>query len=239
MTSVSAEKRHAKNARRTNSRKRRRTFTYAGLVLAALVVTGGIIAVQLATRSSAVVEPPIGEGRVLGDPGAPVTIVEYADFQCPVCKRAAADLLPQLEREYVDKGLVKIEFRYFPFLGQESRDAAQAAEAAAEQGKFWEYYAALYNAQGRENTGALSYDTLLELASDVGLDVERFDATLASNANLEVVQADADTGRARGVNSTPTFFINDETIVGLQSMDTFRAAIDAALEEAGSTAGEQ
>jgi protein-disulfide isomerase len=232
MSSVSAARRPAKAARRTSSRKRRRLYTYAGLALAALVVAGGLIAVQLTTQSEAVVEPPVGEGRVLGDPNAPVTIVEYADFQCPVCKRAAADLLPQIEQEYVDQGLVKIEFRYFPFLGQESWDAAQAAEAAAEQGKFWEYYAALYNAQGRENSGTFSYDRLLELARDIGLNVERFDATLASNVNLELVQADADAARSRGVNSTPTFFVGDEKIVGLRG-DDLRHAIENALADAG------
>ena len=230
MTSVSAARRSAKAARRTNSRKRRRLFTYAGLALAALVVAGSLIALQLTTRSEAVVEPPVGEGRVLGDPNAPVTVVEYADFQCPVCKRAAADLLPQIEQEYVDQGLVKIEFRYFPFLGQESWGAAQAAEAAAEQGKFWEYYAALYNAQGRENSGTFSYEKLLELARDIGLDVEQFDATLASNVNLEVVQADADAARDRGVNSTPTFFVGDEKVVGLRG-DDLRHAIEQALAD--------
>jgi protein-disulfide isomerase len=199
----------------------------------ALAAVGGIIALQIFTGDSAVVEPPVGSGRILGDPNAPVTIVEYADFQCPICKRAATDLLPQIEKEYVDSGLVKIEFRHFPFLGQESWDAAQAAAAAEEQGKFWEYYAALFNAQGRENAGSFSYDKLLQLARDLGLDTERFDATLASNANLKVVQAEVDAAREKGVNSTPTFFVGDTKIVGAQDIGKFRDAIERELGRTG------
>jgi protein-disulfide isomerase len=228
----------AKAARKRSARRRRMFITYGALLCGALIVAAGIAALQLAGRGDATVIPPVGEGRSLGNANAPVTIVEYADFQCPVCKRAASDLLPQIEKEYVETGKVKIEYRYFPFLGQESWDAAQAAEAAREQGKFWEYYAALYNAQGRENSGALDYDTLLKLANNVGLDVERFDATLSSNANLSVVQADADAAQALGVSSTPTFFIGDEKIVGLQDIGTFRAAVDDALAATGAGAGQ-
>jgi protein-disulfide isomerase len=129
----------------------------------------------------------------------------------------------------VVSGQVKIEFRMFPFLGQESFDAAQAAEAAREQGKFWEYHDALYNAQGRENSGAFSYEKLVELARETGLDVELFEQTLLSNKYLEPVQREADGARAAGIASTPTFFVGDEKIVGAQSYDTFQQAIERAL----------
>jgi len=237
MTSAVNAKRSAKAARASSSHRRRSVFRFGMFGLAAIAVVGALIAVQVfGGGGGAVVEPPIGSGRVLGDANAPVTIVEYADFQCPVCKRAATDLIPRIEEEYVNSGKVKIEFRYFPFLGQESWDAAQAAAAAEEQGKFWEYYAALFNAQGRENSGAFDYDKLLELAKDTGLNVEQFDATLASNKNLELVQADADAAREKGVNSTPTFFVNGEKIVGAQDITKFRDAIDKALADAGEAA---
>jgi protein-disulfide isomerase len=233
MTSVSSAKRAAKSAR-TKTVRRRKGFLRVGLLASlALAAVGGVIAVQILTGGSTAVEPPVGSGRILGDPDAPVTIVEYADFQCPICKRAATDLLPQIEKEYVDSGLVKIEFRHFPFLGQESWDAAQAAAAAEEQGKFWEYYAALFNAQGRENAGSFEYERLLQLAGDLGLDVERFDATLASNTNLKVVQADVDAAVDKGVNSTPTFFVGDTKIVGAQDISKFRDAIEHELGRKG------
>lgn len=233
MTSAVNAKRSTNAARASTSRRRKSMFRFGVFGLAAVAVVGALVAVQVfGSGGGAVVEPPIGEGRVLGDADAPVTIVEYADFQCPVCKRAATDLIPQIEEEYVSAGQVKIEFRHYPFLGQESWDAAQAAAAAEEQGKFWEYYAALFNAQGRENSGAFSYETLLQLAEDIGLNVDRFDATLSSNANLEVIQADADAAREKGVNSTPTFFVNGAKIVGAQDVGKFRDVIDKALADA-------
>lgn len=228
MATVTTAKQRASSTRRKSGQQRKSLFIIGGAVLAALVVVGGLIALQ-AINEEASVEPPIGAGRVLGSADAPVTIVEYADFQCPSCKKAATDIVPVIEEEYISKGLVKLEYRYFPFLGQESWDAAQAAAAAEEQGKFWEYYAALYNAQGAENAGVFSYDNLLELASQVGLDVDQFDATLASNKNLAVVQADADAARDRGVDSTPTFFVGETKVVGARAIGDFRDAIEAEL----------
>lgn len=225
MTTMSMKQR-AKLARQ-RSVAHRRTLTKAS-ALSAVLLVGVLIAFQVLARGE-VVEPPVGEGRILGDPNAPVTIVEYADFQCPVCRRAATDLIPRLEEDYVNSGKVNIEYRYFPFLGQESWDAAQAAAAAEEQGKFWEYYAALYNAQGRENGGAFSYDRLLQLAEDVGLDMARFDATLASNVNLKTVQAEVDAARDRGIRSTPTFMVGETKIVGMQDYQKFVDAIEKEL----------
>jgi len=166
---------------------------------------------------------------VLGDANAPVTVIEYADFQCPICKRAETSVVSQIERDYVTSGHVKIEFRMFPFLGQDSFNAAQAAEAARDQGKFWEYHDALYNAQGAENSGAFSYDKLVALAQKIGLDVPAFEAALSSNAHLADVQKEADTARSNGISSTPTFFIGDKKIVGVQPYGEFQSAIDAAL----------
>jgi protein-disulfide isomerase len=172
------------------------------------------------------------EGRVLGDENAPVTIIEYADFQCPVCKRAETALIPQIEKDYIATGKVKLEFRMYPFIGQESFDAAQAAEAAGDQGKFWEYHDALFNAQGLENDGNFKYDKLVAIAQQVGLDVPKFEATLSANTHLAAVQAEADAAHAAGVSSTPTFFVGSQKIAGVQPYGTFRAAIDAALAAA-------
>ncbi len=139
----------AKN--RAAKRQRKSRYTLFGVVLAAAAVVTVFIAVQAFSGDDAKVPPRVatGEGRVLGDLNAPVTVVEYADFQCPVCKRAASTIVSQIEEDYVLDGRVNIEFRMFPFLGQESWAAAQAAEAAREQGKFWEYHDALFQQQAR------------------------------------------------------------------------------------------
>jgi predicted DsbA family dithiol-disulfide isomerase len=120
----------------------------------------------------------------------------------------------------------------FPFLGQESWDAAQAAEAAREQGKFWEYHDALFNAQGRDNSGAYDYEKLVQLARDAGLDVAAFEETLLSNRYLDAIQREADEARQAGVASTPTFFVGETKIVGAQDYGTFREAIERELARA-------
>lgn len=216
----------------------RRTPRYAllGVALIAAAVVTSFIGLQAFGGDDARVPPRVanGEGRVLGVANAPVTVVEYADFQCPVCKRAETGIISKIEEDYVLDGRVNIEFRMFPFLGQESWAAAQAAEAAREQGKFWEYHDALFNAQGRENSGAFKYDNLVQIAAEVGLDVPEFEATIGQH--LAALQAEADAARAEGVNSTPTFYIGDRKIVGAQPYQVFVDAIEAELEEAASVA---
>jgi protein-disulfide isomerase len=224
-------------ARQLAARKRRRTLiTFGLLAVGAIAIVGAIIGVQSFASSSTTVPPKNfqGDGRTLGNADAPITVVEYADFQCPVCKRAESSIVSKLESEYVAKGNVKVEFRMFPFLGQESFNAAQAAEAAREQGKFWEYHDALFNAQGSENSGTFTYEKLVAIAQQVGLNMPEFEDALSSNKYLAPVQQEADEARADGVSSTPTFFITDGTgdttkIVGAQAYAQFQSVIDNAL----------
>jgi protein-disulfide isomerase len=196
----------------------------------AVAAVAALIVVQASGGSSKVPERiATGDGRVLGDANAPVTLVEYADFQCPVCKRAEMELLPRIQKDYIDTGKVKLEFRMYPFIGQESWNAAMAADAAGEQGKFWEYHDALFNAQGRENGGNFDYNKLVGLAGDVGLDVAKFEETFSANKYLDPIQKEADAAHSAGVNSTPTFFVGDRKISGLRPYVEFQGAIDAEL----------
>ena len=216
---------------------RRSAYVLAGIAVAAMAVVLAFVVFQATTASSDKLpeRTATGEGRVLGDPNAPVTIVEYADFQCPVCKRAETQLMPQIEKDYIQTGKVKLEFRNFPIIGQESWNAAQAADAAGDQGKFWEYHDALFNAQGAENGGNYEFEKLVTIAERLGLDVQKFRDTLSSNTHLEAIQKEKDAADA--VSSTPTFFVTDGTtdkkIVGAQSFGVFKAAIDELLATAG------
>lgn len=227
----------SKRTARGRGGSRRKALTSIILIaMAAIAVVGGIIAIQATSSSSTDIPARVatGDGRVLGDANAPVTVIEYADFQCPVCKRAETSILSKLESDYVTSGKVKVEFRMFPFIGQESFNAAQAADAAGEQGKFWEYHDALFNAQGGENSGTYTYENLVAIAAQVGLDVPRFEETLSANTYLASVQEEVDRARAAGVSSTPTFFIDDgrggtTKIVGAQPYGQFQSAIDKAL----------
>jgi len=114
---------------------------------------------------------------IMGDPNAPVTVIEYGDYQCPFCERFYAQVQSVIEQQYVQTGKVKFVFRNFPFLGQESIDAGAAVECAKELGKFWEYHGALYASKtedaqkygGGENDGFLNRDMFLNLGQKVGL----------------------------------------------------------------------
>jgi protein-disulfide isomerase len=231
---VSSNKRRGGRKPAAASRRRTRKFAFLSAVVLAVASVGAFIAFQAFTvHDTRVPERAVaGEGRVLGDPDAPVTIIEYADYQCPVCKRAETSLLPRLIADYVDTGVAKIEFRNFPIIGQESWNAAQAAEAADDQGKFWQYHDALYNAQGRENGGAFTYEKLVKIAQDLGLDVPRFEQALGDNVHLADIQAESDAAHAAGVSATPTFFIGSKKIVGLQDYGTFADAVMQAQEQA-------
>jgi protein-disulfide isomerase len=203
----------------------------------ALIVAVSLIVVQSLDGGGSSPDVPervaIGQGRILGDPNAPLTVIEYADFQCPVCKRAESSIVSALERDYVLDGRVNIEFRMFPFLGQESVNAALAADAAGEQGKFWEYHDALFNAQGRENSGAFEYDKLVAIAQELGLDVPKFEAYMQAPSSVESLQRELDAARAAGVSSTPTFYVGDEKVVGAQPYGVFQQAINQQLSAIG------
>jgi protein-disulfide isomerase len=139
---------------------------------------------------------------------------------------------PKLFEEYVREGTLRIVWRDFPYQGQESVDAALAARAAQAQGEFWEYHDLLYDNQSSGNSGGYSEDNLISLAEEAGLDMRRFEQDLRSARYEEAVQADFQEGQGLGINGTPTFFINDQVLVGLQPLEVFEQAIEDARREA-------
>ena len=175
----------------------------------------------------------------LGDPDAPVTFVEFGDFQCPFCNRFFRETEREIIERYVKTGKVRFVYRDFAFLGDESVAAAEAAECADEQGKFWPYHDRLYNFiwdnyfgknQNGENVGAFSTPNLNRLATDVGLDAGRFGECLSSRRYQSEVAQDTADGRAAGANGTPTAFINGKMVVGALPFNQFAAAIEEALK---------
>jgi len=134
---------------------------------------------------------------------------------------------PELVQRYVDDGTLRLEWRDFPYLGQESRRAAVAARAAQEQGKFWEYHDILFQNQSGENSGAFSDENLVAFAEEAGLDIERFEAALASGEYEEVVEEDFREAQDAGIQGTPSFTINGQPLVGAQPVETFARVIEA------------
>ena len=178
------------------------------------------------------------DGLVLGDPDAPVTLVEFADLQCPYCARFSRTTLPAIVAEYVRPGHVRLVFRGVAFLGPDSGEALRAVLAAGLQGKLWQLAELLYEAQGRENSGWVTDELLLELGGRVdGLDVERMMAERDSDAvDLELERARAAAIQA-GIEGTPSFWAGptDEPLrllaAGAAPAPIFRSVLNAVLGE--------
>ena len=163
---------------------------------------------------------PIGPGdHVLGPPGAPVTLLEYGDYECPFCARAYAAVHVVLDR-IGDR--VRFAYRHFPLsqIHPHALLAAQAAEAAAAQGRFWEMHGLLY-----ESHGALEPQQLLEYADAARLDVVRFAQEMREEVYAPRVRSDLLSGIHSDVRGTPTFFVNAERLDAPWSPDSLLAAI--------------
>ena len=176
---------------------------------------------------------------IRGDPNAPITIVEFSDFQCPFCARFHTQTLPSILEEYIEQGKVNLVYRDFPLqsIHPNALPAAVAAECANEQGKYWEFHDMLFEKQN--DWSRLSSDALIstfsQYATDVSLEQQQFDSCLESGKYLQEVQGDLSDGRDYGVTGTPGFFIgNDEIgfekLSGAQPFDSFKKVIDAQLD---------
>ena len=132
-----------------------------------------------------------------------------------------------MAQRYIDNGTLRLEWWDFPYIGEESKDAAVAARAAQEQGKLWEYHDILYENQGGENRGAVSRENLVALAGEAGLDVGRFEATLDSGEYEELVERDFREAQDAGIQGTPSFTINGQPLVGAQPVESFARVIEA------------
>ena len=175
------------------------------------------------------VDVSVGKLPTLGSKDAKVTVIEFADFQCPFCEKWFKDVEPSLKKDYIDSGKVQFVFRHYAFLGQESTWAAEASECANEQGKFWEYHDYLFNHQGAENSGAFSKANLEGFAAVLGLDTQKFNPCLETDKYATNVSTDFTEGQKAGVSGTPATFINGLISVGAQPYATFKTLIDAEL----------
>ncbi len=176
---------------------------------------------------------------VRGDPNAPITIIEFSDYQCPFCARFHVQTLPSLMEEYINTGKVNFVYRDFPIqrIHPNALPAAVAAECADEQGKYWEYHDTLFEKQSSwarlDSNTAIA--TFTQYAQDIELEMEQFNSCLASGKYLDEVQNDFRDGQSYEITGTPGFFIgNDEIgfvkLNGAQPFESFKRIIDAQLE---------
>ncbi len=230
--------------RRPGARNRNLLIAAAGavtvvavLVVASIVVTGGGDDGSTTTTggSSALFAGIPQRGTTLGAASAPVTLVQFEDMQCPICREYQEDGFSGVVDEYVRPGKVKLRFAGLAFLGSDSEKALSHVLAAGKQGKLWQYVDALYANQGAENSGWVTDELLERLAGDVGLDWARLQQDAASSEVKQEAQASAAEAARLQVPGTPSFFvqIGNGQPYHVQpnsfAIDEFRTILDDAL----------
>jgi len=176
---------------------------------------------------------------IIGDPNAQVTIVEYGDFKCPSCNSFHHGAGAQIREEYVDKGLVNIEFRNYPFLGPDSGRAARGAYCANEQSVFTAYHDRIYNSIWDEHYSGGSYaaeyddvfsiDKIVEVLGDAVPDPDALRSCISSTDLDDNIDADIALARQDGIQGTPGFVVNGRPLNGPSNFNTFKVLIDAQL----------
>lgn len=166
---------------------------------------------------------------ILGDPNAPVTMVEFGDYQCPFCKRFFETTEKEIIEKYVKTGKVKFVYRDFPLtsIHDMAQKSAEASECADEQGQFWRYHDILY-----KNQETMSEPNFKLWAGQLGLNQKQFDSCLDSGKYLEEVEKDFADGQAAGVNGTPASFINGRLVAGALPFAQFEQIIEQELRRA-------
>jgi len=171
-----------------------------------------------------------GGSPVLGNAFAPITILEWGDYQCTFCYRFHQNSLNVIYEEYIETGKVKLVFKDFPLNGPDSVLAAEATYCAEDQGMYWEYHDVLYNNWAGERTEWITRSSLTEFAQQLDLDLEKFNNCIDSHIYKDRVLGLEQYGKDIGIDATPTFLIfKDEKIIkirGNQPLDAFRKAID-------------
>jgi protein-disulfide isomerase len=160
-----------------------------------------------------------------GDPNAPVTLVEFGDFNCGYCSRWAAETLPKIQEKYIKTGKVRMAYVHFPILGPDSITAAEGTECAAQQDKFWEYHNILYAHTG---TG-FTPENLATLAGEIGMDKTVFTNCLANFADQKSLEDDYRLAQVMGVRGTPAFLVNGVALAGAYPYENFEEIIESEL----------
>ena len=230
------------NPRSSNRPSGRVVVLAFGIAIAAAVALVAVALIGRGDSSAPATATPVvdlsgipQDGRTLGAPDATVTLVEWADPQCPACRFYTEEFFPTVVDEYVRPGRVKTEFRGFPFIGEDSVTAYRFLLAAGEQGRLWDLQEAMYRNQGGENDGWVTDGLIRELGAEIpGLDVDR----LFVDAEREDIVAEAEgadaAAQAAGIEGTPTLQVaigdDDPYDIQVADVDQLRAALDDALD---------
>jgi protein-disulfide isomerase len=229
-------KRQELRAKRAQQEHTQRILFIVGVAVIAIAVALVLILPQFAPVGDIAEHPLINRPQVklngMGDPNAPVKIIEYSDFQCPYCGKFTIDTEQQLIDAYVATGKVYFEYHSFGvFIGEESGRAAEAAYCAGDQEKFWEMHDLIFANQTGENVGDFTDVRLTAFAKKLGLDLGTFNDCFTNGKYANQVKQDFTAGQQAGVKATPSFTINGKLLEGAQPFSAFQTAIDALLKK--------
>jgi protein-disulfide isomerase len=246
MSNQGMSKREMRREQRRRSGMRNRLIVIGAVTLGAVLLAFALIYPTMRPVGEVVTPESVARPQVqansAGDPDAPVRLVEYADFQCPVCATFYEEVEPQLVEVYIATGKLRFTFRSMGlFIGPESEAAAEAAYCAGDQGRFWEMHDIIFANWNGENAGAFSNPRLVAFAETIGLEMGEFRNCFNGGDYADEVQQDQLDGRQAGVDATPSFILSwtvdgeerTEFIRGLLPFDQFQVKIDAALAEMG------
>lgn len=225
-------------------------FLPVSILIAAVLISGTLIYTGNSSKSvagnnnqlaaagnnqpSGPVDVSADDDPVLGNKNAKVTMIEFSDFQCPFCRKFMTDTLPQIKKEYIDTGKVKLVYRDYPLsFHPGAAPAAEGAECADDQGKFWEMHDAIFNEQEKQGSGTIQFGVadVKKWAAQIGLDSAKFNQCLDSGKYKAEVEKDIADGTAAGVTGTPAIFINGRLVVGAQPFAAFKVVIDEELKK--------
>lgn len=222
---TSARKRRAAKAKQKN------WAVIGAAVLVPLLIIGGLVFIALTNTTGGSADLPVQistkaapanaepNGRAFGPVDAPIKIEEFVDYQCPACKSYATQIEAGVLDAFAPTGKIRYEIHNFPFKGQDSVNAAEGAYCAAEQNKFWEMHSSIFLSQPAvHGAGVFSDARLVKIAEGVGMNVDTFSSCLDSDKYAEQVDADYEKATERKIESTPTFVINGQPYVGVQTL---------------------
>ena len=226
-TTTEMSKREELKKHRKLEQQRQRLIPIALIGIAAVA----IVAILILTNSQpkSVNSRPSSTGMAMGNSEALVTVDEYADFQCPACATFSTETEPTIVKNYVTPGKIYFTFHSFSFIGPESETASQGTYCARDQNKFWEFHDTLYNDQHGENQGWFTTARMVTYAGNLGLTTETFKACMDTGKYKQQVTDDLETGKAKGIDRTPSFIVNGQLVFA----DTIIQTIDAALKVKG------
>lgn len=224
-----------------------KNFLALSILTAAIMISGSVLYTKAGTNGGgqAVLDPSgnpsnvkvdvsIDDDPMLGNKRAKVTIVEFSDYQCPFCRSFFEQAYPQIKKEYIDTGKVRLVYRDYPLsFHAMAAPSAQAAECADDQGKYWEMHDKIFAEQVKLGQGTVQYtnDDLKKWAVQIGLNSGTFNQCFDSGKYKAEVEKDLADGSAAGVTGTPSFFINGRLLVGAQPFSAFKALIDEELKK--------